>query len=50
MNMVTEQNVRCTIEYIQKNSPILQTMETEEKIKIVGGIYDMHTGEVRFLK
>eukprot|EP01047_Picozoa_sp_COSAG01_P052077 COSAG01_NODE_5440_length_4262_cov_148.695483_3_plen_258_part_00 len=50
MNMVTEQNVLCTIEYIQKNSPILQSMETEEKIKIVGGIYDMHTGEVRFLE
>ena len=50
MNMVTEQNVRCTIEYVQENSPILKEMETDGKIAIVGGIYDMHTGEVRFLK
>ena len=49
MNMVTDQNVRCTIEYIRKNSPILETMEKEGKIAVVGGVYDMHTGEVRFL-
>ena len=47
--MVTDQNVRCTIEYIRKNSPILETMEKEGKIAVVGGVYDMHTGEVRFL-
>jgi carbonic anhydrase len=50
MDMVTEQNVVCTIEYIRKNSPILKTMETEGQIAIVGGVYDMHTGKVRFLK
>ena len=27
-----------------------EEMETDGKIAIVGGIYDMHTGEVRFLK
>ncbi|MDB4458823.1 carbonic anhydrase family protein [bacterium] len=50
MDMVTEQNVVCTMEYIRKNSPILERMETEGQIAIVGGVYDMHTGEVRFLK
>jgi carbonic anhydrase len=50
VNMVTEQNVRCTIEYIRKNSPILEAMEADGEIAVVGGIYDMHTGEVTFLK
>jgi carbonic anhydrase len=48
--MVAEQNVRMTIDDIRKQSPILQGMEARGEIKIVGGIYEMNTGEVSFLE
>jgi carbonic anhydrase len=50
VHMVAEQNVRMTIDDIRKKSPILQEMEASGEIKIVGGIYEMNTGEVSFLK
>lgn len=49
-HMVTEQNVRLTIQDIRKHSPILNEMEKNGQIKIVGGIYKMNTGQVNFLK
>lgn len=49
VHMVCEQNVRNTIEQIRKKSPILAEMEEKKEIKIVGGVYDMDTGEVDFL-
>ncbi|TWU29733.1 carbonic anhydrase family protein [Bythopirellula polymerisocia] len=45
---VAEQNVRMTIENIRKHSPILKEMEADGEIKIVGGMYDMNSGEVHF--
>jgi len=50
VEMVTEQNVRGTIDRIRKNSPILKELETQGEIKIVGGIYNMDTGTVSFLE
>ncbi len=50
VHMVAEKNVRVTIDDIRKNSPILQKMEANGEIKIVGGLYEMNTGEVSFLK
>ncbi len=49
VHMVAEQNVWMTIENIRKNSPILKEMEENGEIKIVGGLYDMNTGQVSFL-
>ena len=49
VHMVAEQNVWMTIENIRKNSPILKEMEEKGEIKIVGGMYDMNTGQVTFL-
>lgn len=49
VQMVAEQNVRMTIEHIRAASPILKTMEAEGQIKIVGGMYDLHSGQVRLL-
>lgn len=46
---VAEKNVRLTIDRIRERSPILRDMESEGKIKIVGGIYQMETGEVNML-
>lgn len=50
VDLVCENNVRHTIEEIRKNSPILKEMEDNGEIKIVGGVYDLDTGEVVFLK
>lgn len=46
---VTDRNVRLNIERIRAESPILQQMESEGKIAIIGGLYDMDNGEVTFI-
>lgn len=45
---VTENNVHLTIERIRKESPIIAELEQQGDIKIVGGMYDVETGEVVF--
>lgn len=50
VNRVIEENVRLTVAGIRKDSPILAEMEKKGEIKIVGGIYDMHTGAVTLLE
>ncbi len=46
---VAKNNVLQTIETIRAQSPILKEMEDKGEIKIIGGYYDLHTGEVIFL-
>ena len=46
---VAKNNVLQTIETIRVKSPILKEMEEKGEIKIIGGYYDLHTGEVAFL-
>lgn len=46
---VTELNVLHSMEIIRKNSPILKELEANGQIKIVGALYDIETGKVRFL-
>ncbi len=46
---VAEENVRMVIAEIRRDSSVLATMEQERAIRIVGGIYDVSTGAVRFL-
>jgi carbonic anhydrase len=45
---VTENNVFITVEKIREQSSILNEMEQEKEIKIVGGLYDVDTGQVIF--
>ena len=45
---VADMNVDITIENIKKLSPVLNEMCDRDEIAIIGGIYDVHTGEVRF--
>lgn len=47
---VCKYNVLNSIDEIRKNSPILKEMEANNEIKIVGAIYDIKTGEVKFLE
>jgi len=48
VNNVTEINVHLTIDRIRKESPIIAELEQQKKIKIVGGLYNVETGEVVF--
>jgi carbonic anhydrase len=47
VHQVAEQNVRRNLQRIRDESPILRELEASGKIRIVGGMYDMETGEVR---
>lgn len=46
---VTELNVINTMDCIRSQSPIIDQLEKEGVIKIMGGIYDVETGKVKFL-
>jgi carbonic anhydrase len=46
---VSVANVNHTIQQIREQSPILKEMEDNDEIAIVGAIYDMDTGVVKFL-
>jgi carbonic anhydrase len=46
---VTKNNILNTINTIQKKSPILDEMVKKGEIKIIGGYYNLQTGEVTFL-
>jgi carbonic anhydrase len=46
---VAEENVRMVIAEIHRESSVLATMEQEREIRIVGGMYDVSTGIVRFI-
>lgn len=50
VHMVSESNVRNTIKEVRKQSPILKEMEANGEIKIIGGLYDMDNGRVKFLE
>lgn len=47
---VAEKNVYLAKENIRKNSPVLKEMEDNNEIDIVGAMYDINTGEVRFFE
>ena len=46
---VAEENVRMVIAEIRQESSVLATMEEAGEIRIVGGMYDVSTGEARFI-
>jgi len=46
---VTVRNVTLNVQRIRDESPILQTMEADGAIAIVGAMYDMDNGEVTFV-
>lgn len=50
VHMVSESNVKNTIEQIRLKSPILKEMEDNGTIKIVGALYDMDNGQVQWLE
>ena len=47
---VGRNNVLNAIEIIKTKSPVLEEMLAKKEIRIVGGYYDMTTGEVKFME
>ncbi len=48
VDQVAEQNVQLSIDRIRKESSILSEMEANGEIQIVGSMYSVATGEVKF--
>lgn len=48
VSLVTNKNVEITLQDIRERSTILKDLEEKGQIKIVGAIYDMHSGRVEF--
>jgi carbonic anhydrase len=48
VNNVSEINVQLTMEQIREKSALLRNLEKEGKIMIIGGFYEIDTGEVSF--
>ncbi len=48
VNEVSKKNVQLTIDRIHNESPILSEMEKNGEIKIIGAMYDINTGKVKF--
>lgn len=49
VDKVAEANVRLVMQQIRERSPILRQMLDEGKIGMVGGMYDLSTGQVHFI-
>jgi carbonic anhydrase len=50
LDLVIRNNVQVSVENIRKQSPILNEMEQQGQIKIVGAYYDMDNGVVDFFE
>ena len=50
VDLVVHTNIELMMNEIRKNSPILKAMEDSGEIRIVGAMYDIHTGKVKFLE
>ena len=46
---VARKNVINTMSYIREKSRILDRLIREDKVMIVGAVYDVNTGKVEFL-
>ena len=50
VDAVTEANVRYQMRQVREKSPLLKEMIDKGEIALVGGIYDISTGKVRFFE
>jgi len=48
VDKVAEANVRLIMQTVRQRSPVLREMLDKHQIDLVGGMYDLSTGEVRF--
>lgn len=50
VDQVAEANVRLVMQQIRERSPILREMLDQHQIGLVGGMYDLSSGQVRFFE
>lgn len=50
INLAAKNNVADVVATIPKESPVIQQLMNEHKVKIVGAMYNLSTGKVTFLK
>lgn len=50
VNKVITNNVKKTVDDIRSKSPTMKGLEDSGKLKIIGAVYDMESGKVKFLK
>ena len=48
VNNVSKLNVQLTIDRIRQESSLINELEEQKKIKIIGGVYDVDNGKVTF--
>ncbi len=48
VEQVSERNVHMTVQMIRDKSPVLKEMEAKGEVMIVGAMYDVATGKVKF--
>lgn len=49
LDEIAEENVKKTVQDIREKSKTISDLEGEGKLRVVGAMYDISTGEVRFL-
>lgn len=49
VNKVAHRNIELALKQIPQRSPVLKELVAEGKLKIIGAVYDIETGEVKFL-
>jgi carbonic anhydrase len=49
VHLVAEKNVELTMQNVRDGSSVIKGMEDAGEIKIIGALYDMHTGAVNFM-
>jgi carbonic anhydrase len=50
VDKVAEANVRLVMAQVRERSPVLRELLDQGKIGLVGGMYDLSTGQIRFLE
>lgn len=48
IDLVSEENVKMTVARIRSGSEVIRKLEAENKIQIIGAMYDISTGKVKF--
>ncbi|MNL19867.1 Carbonic anhydrase 2 [compost metagenome] len=50
IDLVSEENVRQTVARIRAGSEVIRNLEKENQLQVVGAMYDISTGVVRFME
>jgi carbonic anhydrase len=50
VDAVTAENVRLTVRDIQSRSPVIADLVKRGELRVVGAVYDLHTGRVHWLE